>query len=97
MSSIKIENKLVSDDDIPKWDRNCHLQLFQDLLDGWGDNNKSPTIDFVVKGFIGKKYVSDSSTVSFVKERNGWFCFICRSPIMQVSQETGKHDAHFFY
>jgi hypothetical protein len=51
--------------------------MFQDLLDGWGDNNKSPTIDFTVKGFIGTKCVSDSST---------GLCFICPSPIKQVSQ-----------
>jgi hypothetical protein len=47
-----------SDDDVPKWDRNCHSQylndIFQDLLDGRGDNNESPAIGFTVKGFIGK-------------------------------------------
>jgi hypothetical protein len=49
--------------------------FFLDLLDGRG-KNESLTIDFMVKGFIGNKYVADSSTVSFLKERNGWFCFI---------------------
>jgi hypothetical protein len=60
--------------------------VLQELSDGRGDNNESCTIELTVKGFNGQKYVSDSSTVSFVKKRNGWFCFICQSPIKQVSQ-----------
>jgi hypothetical protein len=40
------------------------------ILDGQGDDNESPTMDFMVKGFIGKNYASDSLTISFVKERN---------------------------